>query len=96
MTEQLITKLLEYGIGGIFIAFLIFVIVKLWKAKEARDQYIRDIQKETTKIVSTTSNVMKTLLQQSKTLPEDVKKELDPDIVEIKFGLEQINNKLQL
>jgi len=95
MTEQLMTKLLEYGIGGIFIAFLIYAIFKLWKAKESRDEYIRDQNTRTSKLIGNMTNVMRTLISKTNDLPSDLKSELEADLVQIKLGIKQINEHLR-
>lgn len=90
MTEPLISKLLEYGIAGVFIAVLMMFIFKLWKAKEARDEYIRKQSTQTSSIIGNMTNVIKTIMAKTNTLPKDVKKELQIDLEQIKSGIKNL------
>lgn len=93
MEIKLIEGLVNYGLPGIFIGILTFFLIKLWRAKESSDEYIRTQSTENIKVIEKMSSVIRRLIDKSGNLPRDVKVELDDDFNKIKNGIQDLKNR---
>lgn len=80
-------ELLNQGVLGVVVVILMFFIMKLWKAKEQRDEFIREKSIEDTVILKELTNVVDLVSNNIKELPQNVKDKIEPSLTEIKTKL---------
>ena len=83
----LIAKLIMY-IGTVIVAGLATAVGVLYKSKESRDKYIRESDKANMEMLTSLSKAFDIMHRDINQLPENVRVQLTPLLVEIKHILE--------
>lgn len=88
----LAAKIIVY-VGTPMIVGLCTAIGVLWKAKESRDEYIRESDKANIQVLNNLTKLFEIMHSDISKLPKEVSKELSDLLIEIKLALKNNNDR---